>query len=98
MLTHKLKSVLLSGACAVCFAAPSVAENFNIPGGDLESALNTYAAQTGVHLIVSEDAIKGIQSGGVKGNLPADQALYRILAGSGFTVHNESGVLAIVRG
>ncbi len=94
----KFKSVLLGGACVVCFVAPAAAENFNIPGGDLENALNTYVTQTGVHLIVSEDAIKGIQSRGVKGDLPADQALSRILAGSGFTIRNESGVLAVVRG
>jgi outer membrane receptor protein involved in Fe transport len=98
MLTFKFKSVLLGSACALCFAIPAIAESFNIPGGDLENALNIYVTQTGVHLIVSEDAIKGIQSRGVKGDLPTDQALSRILAGSGFTVRNESGVLAIVRG
>jgi len=52
MLTVKFKSALLAGACASCFAAPATAENFNIPAGDLESALNTYVTQTGVHLIV----------------------------------------------
>jgi outer membrane receptor protein involved in Fe transport len=81
----------------MCFAAPAAAENFNIPAGDLESALNTYVTQTGVHLIVSEDAIRGVQSRGVKGDLPADQALSKILSGSGFTIRNESGVLAVVR-
>ncbi len=98
MLTFKFKSLLMGGACAVCLAPPAAAESFNIPGGDLESALNTYVTQTGVHLIVSEDAIKGVHSRGVKGDLPAEQALSRILAGSGFTVRNESGVLAVVRG
>jgi len=98
MLTFKFKSVLLGGVCAVCFAAPATAENFNIPSGDLENALNIYVTQTGVHLIVSEDAIRGVRSRGVKGDLPADQALSRILAGSGFTIRNESGVLAVVRG
>jgi len=97
MLTIKFKSALLAGACMMCFAAPATAENFNIPAGDLESALNSYVTQTGVHLIVSEDAIKGVRSRGVRGELPVDQALSRILAGSGFTVHNESGVMAIVR-
>lgn len=88
MLTFKFKSLLMGGACAVCLAPPAAAESFNIPGGDLESALNTYVTQTGVHLIVSEDAIKGVHSRGVKGDLPAEQALSRILAGSGFTVRN----------
>jgi iron complex outermembrane receptor protein len=78
------------------FASVAVAETFNIPGGDLETALNTYVSQTGVHLIVSEDAIKGVHSRGVKGELSPDQALFRILAGSGFVVRNESGVLAVV--
>ncbi|HTO40795.1 MAG TPA: TonB-dependent receptor, partial [Rhizomicrobium sp.] len=97
MLSVRIKSLLMGGACAVCFIAPATAENFNIPGGDLENALNTYVTQTGVHLIVSQDAIKGVRSRGVKGDFPADQALSRILSGSGFTIQNESGVLAVVR-
>ena len=97
MLSFKIKSLLMGGAYAVCFMAPAAAESFNIPGGDLENALNTYVTQTGVHLIVSQDAIKGVRSRGVKGDFPADQALSRILSGSGFTIQNESGVLAVVR-
>jgi len=90
------KFALAAAVGMVWFASVAVAETFNIPGGDLETALNTYVSQTGVHLIVSEDAIKGVHSKGVKGELSPDQALFRILAGSGFVVRNESGVLAVV--
>ncbi len=93
------KSILLTTACAfsLCCAAPAMAENFNIPGGDLESALNAYVSQTGAHLIVSEAAVKGTRTKGATGNLSRDDALSKILAGTGFSVRNESGVLAVVR-
>jgi len=97
MTSFKFKLLLTSAVCAVCFAAPAFAENFNIPGGDLENALNSYVSQSGVHLIVSEDAIRGVHSRGVKGDLSPDEALFRILAGSGFVARNESGVMAVVR-
>jgi outer membrane receptor protein involved in Fe transport len=90
------KFVLTAAVSMAWFASVAMAETFNIPGGDLETALNTYVSQTGVHLIVSEDAIKGVHSKGAKGELSPDQALFRILAGSGFVVRNESGVLAVV--
>jgi len=92
----KTKAGLLAGICAAALSAGAYAANFNIPGGDLESALNSYASQTGVQLIVSEEAIRGAQTRGVKGELSPDAALARILSGSGFAVQRISGAIAIV--
>ncbi|HYM34290.1 MAG TPA: TonB-dependent receptor, partial [Steroidobacteraceae bacterium] len=93
----KFKRLLISGLCVAGLSAPALADNFNIPGGELENALSAYVSQTGVHLIVSEDAIKGVHSRGAKGDLSPNEALFRILDGSGFVVRNESGVIAVVR-
>ena len=73
------------------------AQNFDIPGGDLATALHIYTTQTGVPVIVSGNAIKGVHSKGAVGDLSSDSALSHILAGTGFTVHRESGAVMIIR-
>jgi iron complex outermembrane receptor protein len=92
------KRFIVNGACVVLLAAAAHAENFNIPSGDLKAALDTYAKQTGVALVVSGDAIRGVRSRGAKGELSADDALMRILDGTGFAVHhNSASAITIVR-
>jgi len=94
-----LKSALIGSASILALAVPAKADEFNIPGGTLETALNTYTAQTGVSLVVSNEAIRGVRSHGVRGNLAPDVALSRILADTGFVVHRHpDGAITIVRG
>ncbi len=92
-----LKTALLIGTSTFAFAAH--AENFNIPGGDLKAALDSYAAQTGQELLYAGTAVKGVRSEGAKGEFSANSALVRLLSGTGFTIHRDaSGAIAIVRG
>ncbi len=87
--------ILIASMALSCVAQ---AADFNIPRGDLASALNAYSAQSGVHLMVSVDAIKGVKTGGVKGELQPDAALLRILSGTGFSpLPQSAGGVAIVR-
>ncbi|HVP85885.1 MAG TPA: TonB-dependent receptor [Rhizomicrobium sp.] len=96
--TARLKAAMLTSACVAAITSAH-AEEFNIAGGDLKSALTIYARQTGVSVIVSGDAVKGVHTRGAQGNLSADDALTRILSGTGFTVRRDpSGAMAIVRG
>ena len=76
--------LLCASVAALC--APAFAGSFDIPSGDLKSALDAYAQQTGVSLVVSETALKGVQTRGVRGQLSDDAALSRILTGTGFSV------------
>jgi len=83
-------AALMSGACAA---------DFDVPSGDLASALNTYSAQSGVRLVVLTDAVRGIKTRGVKGELPSNVALSRILTGTGFvSAQDSSGGVMIVPG
>jgi hypothetical protein len=94
-----LKATLLAGACIVATTGAAFARDFNVPAGDLKTALDAYAKQTGVALIVSDEAVRGTRSGGAKGPLSPDDALARILKGTGFVVHHDySGAIAIVPG
>jgi outer membrane receptor protein involved in Fe transport len=83
----------------VSFAAPTgvVAKDFDIPKGDLKSALDEYRAQSGEALIVLTETVKGARTKGAKGDLSPDVALMRILEGTGFVARRDSsGMIAIV--
>jgi iron complex outermembrane receptor protein len=76
----------------------AIAANFDIPGGALETALDGYMKQSGIELMYSDTAVRGIRSSGVRGDLSADDALMRILKGTGFVMqHRSSGAITIVR-
>ncbi len=94
-----LKTALAMGGCAAAIVTVAYAENFNIPSGDLSAALDRYTQQTGVSLIVSGEAVRGIHTQGARGDFSAELALTRILNGTGFDVQRRpSGALMIVPG
>ncbi|HVT23935.1 MAG TPA: TonB-dependent receptor [Rhizomicrobium sp.] len=94
----KIRSLALAGAAYTAMLCPVSAANLNIPAGDLDAALDAYSVQTGVHLLYSQDAVEGIRSQGVKGNVADDAALSRILHGTGLTTRRDtSGAIAIYR-
>jgi hypothetical protein len=64
--TRRLKTILMLGCSAVAAAMSShaLAQDFSVPAGDLKHALDVYRAQTGIALVVSSEAIKGVQSKG----------------------------------
>ncbi|HVP84974.1 MAG TPA: TonB-dependent receptor [Rhizomicrobium sp.] len=94
---NTLKAVLIAGTAIATVAGAARAENFNIPAGDLKAALDSYMSQSGVELIYPEDQMGGSHTRGVNGSLNAEEALTRILKGTGFSIHHESGAIAVVR-
>ncbi len=92
-----LKSALIGGIGAAALAGAARADQFDIPGGDLATALSAYMAQTGVELVVAANGIHEAHTRGAKGDLTADAALSRILAGTGFVQQRDGGAVAIVR-
>jgi len=92
----KWKSATAAGSILWALASGASAGAINVPAGSLEGALDAYSAQTGVQLLYAQSVLKGAQTRGVKGNLSADEALSRILSGTGFSIRRDSGVIAIV--
>ncbi|HTO40988.1 MAG TPA: secretin and TonB N-terminal domain-containing protein, partial [Rhizomicrobium sp.] len=92
-----IKVAAMVGTSIVCLAGQAFAASFDIPAGDMDSALRAYMAQSGVQLFVPVEATRGLKSRGVKGDLSADDALTRILSGTGLIRHREDGAVAIVR-
>ena len=94
---NTFKSTMLAGA-AIAACASANAADFNIPGGDLKGALDSYSRQTGVSLLYSDQAIRGMRSKGAKGDIAPDEALSRILSGTGFQIRRHDGsAITIVR-
>ncbi|HUJ03726.1 MAG TPA: TonB-dependent receptor plug domain-containing protein, partial [Rhizomicrobium sp.] len=96
--TTYLKAALTGGVSTLALMAQAYASNFNIPSGDLKSALDSYAQQTAVALLYPEGAIEGVHTRGAQGDLSARDALTHILAGTGFVMHaHADGAITIVR-
>jgi iron complex outermembrane recepter protein len=95
---NHLIAALAGSASVLALAGAAQAENFNVPGGDLEVALRTYAMQAGVRLVVSDQEVKGAHTRGAHGELTAVLALSRILDGTGFTQHvTSTGAFVVTR-
>jgi len=89
---------LLFSTTAMLVAQSASAATFNIPAGSLEAALDAYSTQSGVSVVVANQAIQGVQTRGVTGDLSVDEALGRILKGTGFVERRDpSGTVGIVR-
>ncbi len=61
---QNLKRALIAGTALATLATVATAEQFNIPAGDLKTALDVYARQTGTQLLVSTDAVRGVRTKG----------------------------------
>ncbi len=93
-----LTAALIAGTSLIALPVIAHADQFNIPGGDLKSALDAYSTQTGVELVVAGEAVRGVHTRGAKGEFTAFSALSHILAGTGFEIQRDrSGAVGIVR-
>jgi outer membrane receptor protein involved in Fe transport len=89
---HPFRHLLLSLACSAALAAQAQtpAGSFDLPAGDLASALNTLARQTDTQLVFRPDQLKGLNTQGVQGAASIEQALEQALRGSGFSASRDA--------
>ncbi|MDH4982606.1 STN domain-containing protein [Hyphomicrobium sp. D-2] len=73
----------LSGAYAQQASTATAQISFNIPAQSLGSALTAFADRAGWKLLVPSSLVSGKSSAGVSGALTREQALNRLLAGTG---------------
>jgi len=78
-----LAAALLLAQAPAVLAAPL---RFDVPAGPLEGALQAYAEQTGVDVLFAPQAVAGLRSPGGRAVSEPEEALKRLLQGSGLTV------------
>ncbi len=93
----KTRTAALASAAISALCTSAQATDFNIPGGDLKSALDAYSRQAGISLLYPVDEVKGIPTKGAQGELTSTEALTKILTGTGFRMnrHGDSAVTIV---
>lgn len=93
--------LLLSLACSAAlttYAQTAEAAPINIPPGDLVSALDALARQSGAQFVYRTEQLSGLRTPGVQGAQSAQEALGKLLQGSQFEAQRDaSGAMVIVK-
>lgn len=99
----KFRAQLFGGSIAVAsammVAAPACAQTrlaFNIPPGPLSESLLKVAQAGQANIVFSPEAVASLRAPAVRGTLSVNEALQRLLAGTGLT-YSQSGGTYIVR-
>ncbi len=98
-ISRSLFTALATTTCLVAFATPAHAQtkSYNIPAGDLADGLDAFARQSGEQIVYKVDEVRGRSGKAVRGRYDADDALRRLLSGSGFQLRrSNSGAFAVV--
>ncbi len=79
------------GLCgAVAAAQPAAPFNFDLDRMPLHDALQQYSRLTGRSVIYDSGRMGGLYAAGLRGRFTADEALRRLIAGSGMAVSHET--------
>ena len=81
--TAMITGTVLAGSNGTAYAQQQV--SYNIPSGPLNRALAAFGSQSGTQLSYEPAVVRGKTSAGVSGAASKDQALARILQGSGLS-------------
>ncbi len=81
---------LAGGLCAAALCAHAQTHRFDIAAGDLKTALEAYAAQSGAQLIYKAEDVKGRSTKGVHSDLPPAEALRQLLDGTSLSVRTDA--------
>lgn len=80
---------------------PSIAQQrliaFSIPAQALSDALASFGRQSGMQVSIDGETARGVVSPGVSGTMTAEQALTRLLAGTGITYRLTGGNTALLQ-
>ncbi|HEV7308074.1 TonB-dependent receptor domain-containing protein [Ensifer sp.] len=84
-----------SAAAQETTARTSSARTYNIPSQPLAAALNAFARQSGLQVTLAATTSQGLRSTAVNATLDPDQALARILAGTGIPFRISGGTALV---
>lgn len=67
-------------------AQAETAVSYDIPAGPLAEALNRFAQQSGVSVVVDASKVQGLRTSGLKGSYGVDEGFNALLKGSGYAI------------
>lgn len=79
-------AVLLAAAPVPVHAQAAANVQADVPAGPLAEALNRFALQAGVAIVVDADKLTGKTTPGLKGAVTVEEGFRRLLAGSGYQI------------
>lgn len=82
---------------AVATPAGQPTLSVNIPAGDLNSSLLALSRAAGLQIFYDMDKVRGLRGNAVSGTMTADDALSRILAGSGYTFSRSGTRISVMK-
>lgn len=108
LLSRFVRGLCLAAVCSIALPlghaqkapeAHAAKKTYDVPAGEAGVTLKRFAEQSGRELVYPADAIKGVQTAAVRGELTALEALNRMLAGTEFVVvqDEKTGALALNR-
>jgi TonB-dependent receptor len=76
------------------YAAPALAQSgksFAIAAQPASKGVQVFAQQSGLQVLASASDLDGVRTNAVEGTLPVDQALERLISGTGLTIKSNDG-------
>ncbi len=90
-----MRGILLATVAAMSLTSEAMAQEarrrFNIPAQDATTALQAYARQSGRQVLFSYDAVRGRRSPAVRGEFSNEDALNRLIRGTGLVITSSDG-------
>lgn len=95
---HAALALALGGVLlALPPSALALAREFDVSGGALKPALDTFIAQSGVQLIYKVEDVKDLSTRGVKGKVAPEAALDRLLEGTRLRIRRgQDGAMVLI--
>ncbi|RHW18181.1 TonB-dependent receptor [Sphingomonas gilva] len=93
--------VSVAAIVAMSVASPAMAQtrSFNVPAQAASQGIPAFAQQAGLQIVADGSVVQGKRTNAVVGDLPVDEALRRLLSGTGLIVSgdvNANGIIIIV--
>jgi len=85
LLTHIALTTSLTVALPT-LAYAQASHRYDVPAGPLDAALNRFAVQAGISLVIDAEKLKGLVSDGLKGNYAIDAGFTALLRNTGYGV------------
>lgn len=90
-----IPAALMIVAPSAAIAQAQIPRTYNIPEQDLAAALKAFAAASGREVVAPSNVLAGKRSGAAAGPLSPEQAVERILAGTGLSYRIVEGAFVI---